>query len=275
MTSPSLQQIKNQQAAWAASDPTRQVVRGYTPAVTDNLFPGALSALTRSDFEAGDGGELGTKGQRPTKMCALRSSSALAVNFFSPWRTTDLAPLMQALGMDGRGLSMAFEYRPTGYPVPPRRPNLDLRIWGPDGTDIGIESKFCEPYDAHTAKRISPRYFPKGKCLWGDRGLEKAEELARRCEPRWTYLDVPQLLKHMLGLAYASEGAPTLLYLWFDTGLEDARGHREEVDRFARSVEGDRVRFASLSYQELFGRISPAAEPAAGWHAYMAARYFG
>jgi hypothetical protein len=61
-------------------------------------------------------------------MRALVSSSALAVNFFDPWRGETLADLGAALSLNAPVMSLYFEYKPSNYPVKPRSPNLDLRL---------------------------------------------------------------------------------------------------------------------------------------------------
>lgn len=87
------------------------------------------------------------------------------------------------------------------------------------------------------------------------------------------YLDAPQLLKHMLGLAHA--GIRHLIYLWYDIGLADAVEHRREVEAFAAAVAGDSVSFSAATYQEVFAAIDQDLEPVPGWRRYMLDRYFG
>lgn len=66
-----------------------------TQAVDDNLLR-PLSAEARQEFSQGAGGELGTP-DAPGPMTSLRSSAALVVNVFDPWRGHDLAPLASIL----------------------------------------------------------------------------------------------------------------------------------------------------------------------------------
>ena len=65
-------------------NPTYHHIRGdkYYSSYVENLFCGGLSDIHKSSFGEAQGGELLPKGNRPAKMSAIRSSSALAVNIF-------------------------------------------------------------------------------------------------------------------------------------------------------------------------------------------------
>lgn len=271
----SLQYVETAQAAWARGTPLDSGRPGYAATLGANLFLGGLRAATEAEFRTADGAELEDSARRPAKMRSLVSSSALAVNFFDAWRDSALAGLGQALGLGASSVKLRFEYKPDRYPVGPRSPNFDLLVSLDGGPRVAVESKFTEPFRAPGADALlSPKYFPDSLDLWGRAGLGRAQQLAGRLAARWHYLDSAQLLKHMLGLASESEEPATLLYLWYDTGLEDARIHRDEVAMFAEQVSGDRVGFVSCTYQEAFAALPAGAEPVAGWREYMAARYF-
>lgn len=263
------------QAAWSRRTPLDPARPGYTATIGANLFLGGLRPATEAEFRAADGAELEDTARRPAKMRALVSSSALGVNFFDAWRDSMHTGLGQVLGLGAPSAKLRFEYKPDRYPVGPRSPNLDLLLTLEAGHRVGVESKFTEPFRAPGGDALlSPKYFPIGVNLWDQAGLGRAQQLAGRLAARWHYLDAAQLLKHMLGLACESEESATLLYLWYDTGLDDAQAHRTEVVMFAEQVHGDRVGFRSCTYQEAFAALPAGAETVAGWREYMAARYF-
>ena len=68
---------------------------------------------------------------------------------------------------------------------------------------------------------------------------------------RYEYLDVPQLLKHILGLKSSYPDGFTLLYLWYDVLGEEGAIHRKEINTFSEVVKDDDIRFHSISTQEL------------------------
>jgi hypothetical protein len=206
-------------------------------------------------------------------MRALASSSALAVNFFEAWRDTALTGLAEGLGLPTSAREIRFKYKPEEYPVGPRSPNLDLLLTLTDGHRVGVESKFTEPFRKAYAA-IAPKYFPSGVGLWEGAELPHAQRLAESFASPWRYLDAPQLLKHMLGLASESKMPATLLYLWFDTGLKDAGAHRREVETFAERISGDWVAFLACTYQDAFAALETRPDPIAGWRGYMRSRYF-
>lgn len=273
----SARSIERSQIEWAKSLGKVMPRTRYVESVEANLFLDGLTAETRGDFESGDGGELGDVGERPPKMSSLLSSSALAVNFFDAWRADPGERLAVALGLMSPISSFAFEHRCKRYPVGPRTPNLDLMLHLSDGEQIAIESKFIEPYrNPGKPRALSPKYLPKGTRRWGAIGLEGAQRIADRSLAEWTSLDVPQLLKHLLGLRSEQPEVPArLILLWCDTGLGDAKVHATEIERFRQEVNGPAVHFSSMTYQQLFAALGGASPVAhGGWSAWMAGRYF-
>jgi len=238
-----------------------------------------LNSETEAEFANADGSELRDSGNRPAKMRALISSSALAVNFFDSWRDVPKGLLTNALKLQEPIASLRFEYKcdEKKYPVRPHSPNLDLLLTLADGQRIGIESKFVEPYrNSGSGYSLPPKYFPPGLGHWSNARLLRAQSIANEIRGRWKYLDVPQLLKHMLGLrSEQPESVVQLIYLWYDTGFDDAKAHRAEVEQFSNSIAGDVVRFRAISYQELFKSLresGPDSSPR--WAAYLSERYF-
>lgn len=273
--SDSLRHIERAQAKWSRAIPLDTGRPGYAASVGDNLFLRSLRPGTEIEFRVADGAELKDSVRRPAKMRAVASSSALAVNFFDAWRDTPLADLLQGLGLGTSRATLRFEYKPDRYPVGPRSPNLDLLLLQDGGHRVAVESKFAEPFRAPgEGALLSPKYFPNGVDLWDRAGLAGAQQVAGQLAARWHYPDVAQLLKHMLGLACESDEPATLLYLWYDTGLDDARAHRDEMEMFAELVHRDRVAFRACSYQEVFEALPAGTQPVTEWREYMTARYF-
>jgi hypothetical protein len=277
----SIDMIQLAQSRWAQDLSIPLERDGYVERLADNLFLGRLDPETRAEFESADGGELNDEGHRSPKMRALISSSALAVNFFDAWRHAPTESLAAALDIGAQKVRLRFEYKCTDYPIGPRSPNLDVMLTTTSGRRIAIECKFTESY-RNPGKRapLSKKYFPPGLGVWSAALLPRAQALANDESARWNYLDASQLLKHLLGLrSDKSSGEVELLYLWYDTGLDDAVAHRAEIERFAAIVEEENaeeaVRFRSMTYQELFGALvlSEAVLPS-GWATYMSRRYF-
>lgn len=268
--------IEAMQTAWSQGRSTDRERLNYAATLGDNLFLGQLRPETDRDFREGDGAELDESLRRPAKMRAHVSSSALAVNFFDAWRGSDMTAISSALGLGSVARQICFEYKPKQYPVGPRSPNFDLLLTLQGGYRAAVEAKFAEPFRPPGPDAIfSPKYFPDGEGLWQRVGLSRSQQVVRQLAPRWHYLDVAQLLKHMLGLASEGTESATLVYLWFDTGLPDAEAHKTEVARFAEEVRGDRVAFVARTYQEVFAALRAAPDSPHGWHAYMGNRYFG
>jgi hypothetical protein len=267
--------IEALQTAWAQAVRRDTVRPEYVSSVSDNLILRCLDKDTASEFRAADGSELRDSPKRPAKMRALMSSSALAVNFFDAWRRANKAPLGSVLALGTPCSELRFEYVCKGYPVGPRSPNLDLLLTLADGRRVGVESKFAEPYRrAGRHAQLAAKYLEAGKRHWAEAGLNRAQSAAEKLRAAWKYLDVAQLLKHMLGLAKDGCGS-TILYLWYDTGLDDAGTHRAEIEKFAEAIRGDSVEFRARTYQQAFRALEPASTPAVGWYEYMATRYFG
>ena len=273
----SLSNIERVQAQWALKTGKSLERPGYVKDLADNLLLRKLKPETEAEFAKADGSELRDSGNRPAKMRALVSSSALAVNFFDSWRDVSKGLLTNALKLPELITSLRFEYKcdKEKYPVGPGSPNLDLLLTLADGQRIGIESKFVEPYRGKDYDLL-PKYFPSGLGYWSNAGLLRAQSLANEMRGRWKYLDAPQLLKHMLGLrSEQPEAIVQLIYVWYDTDFDDAKAHRAEIERFSDSISGDVVRFSAISYQDLFKSLrdsSPDSSPE--WASYLSERYF-
>jgi hypothetical protein len=222
----------------------------FTFDLDENLFE-PLSPEARSEYEAGDGGEL------EGRMNAVHSSSALVVNAFHYWRTRRLyAEIAGALRIPSTEIAgMRFEAKFPIHDRFPRSPNLDVVFdYKPSSVckAVAVESKFNEPYGGWEKKGLKTVYLDHPE-FWSD--LPNLHEVARQVSPdntRFVHLDAPQLIKHTLGLkaAHGKRGF-RLVYLHYAVpGPEGAR-HAEEVAEFARCLERDGVPFQSLTYQDV------------------------
>jgi len=269
------QSILFQQRAWADKQGIRLDKNGYTFSLNHNLYL-PLSPQTIEEYSGGRGNELGNAAKRG-KMQAVHSSSALVVNVFEYWRqagkSSDIALLC---GGSPNINSMGFERK---FPTPAGRipPHLDVELEGGRARPMAVESKFNECYLRKTKRKIKDKYIYNEK-LW--KGLSGCEELAQmiRLEEQgktsFAYLDVPQLIKHILGLytKYGDKGFE-IVYLWYYVPSVEASKHRAEIERFKRYIK-DEASFRDMTYQELFEKIKRCNGIDGRYVAYLAERYF-
>jgi hypothetical protein len=266
------------QRRWAEDAKLKVDVRGYLDSWEANLRQ-PLSLSARVAFDQGSGSELESRGASPAKMRALHSSSALAVNVFDYWCGTDSLPLAKALELEIASEPPCFEAKfPTGLKGNP--PNLDIVLTMKSGVTFAIESKFTE-WLAPKARSESPfkdKYFESKTGLWKSVGLPECQQLAQDIQTgteQFVHLDAPQLLKHALGLAKQAKDGFSLCYLYFDWTCPESDTHRHELNRFASRVDSE-VRFRSMTYQNLFGRLTQTCGPEhAHYLEYLRGRYFG
>jgi hypothetical protein len=233
-----------------------------------------MAPHVRAEFAQGSGGELGSR-ERPGKMYSLRSSSALAYNFFVPWLGHALGPLAEAIGKEVKDRTLRFErHFPHGLSSTP--PNLDVALDNDQARPLGIECKFAEPYGPKKPHApLAEKYFVGGRQRWSELGLLRCQALAIEVGNTIEFrrLAAGQLLKHILGIAWTTKQVPRLIYLWFDTGCQEAAEHSREVQRFAAKVDPV-VDFTSLTYQDVFARLRTGLEPMRGYFQYLETRYF-
>lgn len=270
-------ELLKQQRAWASRAQAAVDARDYHAAVQDNLYQ-ALSAGALKAFSKGSGSELVDRVGRPAKMKALHSSSALAANFFDYWLAGDARPLFRALGFDQDLVSIEFEGQfPTGLVGIP--PNLDIVFRFEDGKVVGVESKFSEWLTPKSPGKeaFKPKYLEAATGLWSSKGLPLCQALVAKVqsgEERFQYLDVAQLLKHVLGLANQHPARFELLYLFYDCAGIESSVHRSELERFASLVDPD-CHYRWASYQEVFSALEDTAGLEHGpYLAYLRNRYF-
>jgi len=266
-----LQLISKQQQQWAQECGIEFDNDGYTLNLSDNLYKPLISDA-EVEFGLGKGGELGNSTKRG-KMQALHSSSALVVNVFQYWREIDRVDVIaKALGIHDELTTMKFEQT---YPTCLRGipPHLDVQLSNGD-LRVAIESKFTEIYHRHTRRELKDTYI-QIPGLWA--GLPKCESLANLIHDEngrktsFSYLDAPQLLKHILGLKSQPDAKPfKLIYLWYECPSKEAEKHREKFSDYL----GDEVSFSNMTYQELFKALSTSQLADKGYFPYLGERYF-
>ena len=214
-----------------------------------------------TDVQSGSGGELRIpkSGGHPP-FHSIRSSCALAVSVFGPWRLNPSRLELAALTGFTR---LQFEVKfPILDPSYGRKtpPNLDVVAWKGDHI-VAVESKFVEQVDPKHPARIDALY--DGAIKSAHPSWRARAQQLRRNPDRYRFFNAAQILKHYLGLKADRlkliGGRPTtLMYLYWEPENPEAHPffakHRAEVGDFAEGVSDDRISFASLSYRELWDR---------------------
>ena len=226
---------------------------GYTRSPEDNLVPGVTREDFWDDLTDGDGNELTDSPRAPEKFCAAYSSSALMVNTFGPFRHSP-GNLMLA-GQNGFSNSQFERKCPTllrGIP-----PNLDFFAAG-SKILVAVESKFLETLRSSKAAEFKESYHSVIQ-TWAEPAWQDTYRALLDDPTKFTYLDAPQLVKHYLGMRHTFRDCradQVFLYLfWEPTNAEDIPEygkHRQEVELFSREVEESDIRFAALSYSQIW-----------------------
>lgn len=267
-------QVKNvilsRQRDWAGAMP--RLANDYFADPKSNL-PWLTDEIER-EIRDGDGAEFGKPGE-PAKIAALHSSSALAVNVFGYWCGRERTDLAKALNLNQRVERPHFEQKfRTG--VGPRSPNLDVVLPLADGGLVAIESKFTEWIGTSGRKPLREAYLPEDTKRWKEVGLAGAQQVAETFleEPGFARLDVPQLLKHMLGLA--NQPKPwNLKLIWYREPSAAADEMDKEIARFRTLLGKDARRFSAMTYQELWSELrSQLGARHENYRKYLEARYF-
>jgi hypothetical protein len=232
--------------------------RFYLTDWRNNLIPGVTPLDFEQDLKTAAGNELKEIGKGPAKFCAARSSSALAVNTFAPFRHSPERLVLA--GHDGFQHTWFEKQCPNGLRtrVPP---HLDFLAEGLDAV-VAVESKFLEPFgDAKTAA-FTDQY---GRPFEGASGTPTVAEhpwaemfkLLREKPSQYKHLDAAQLVKHYLGLKHSYPNKiRVLVYLYWEpinaNVLEDCKAHRLEVKDFADRVAGCATCFLAISHPDLW-----------------------
>jgi len=284
--------IKQKQIEWARNRGIKlarsEKHTGYVKNENDNFFLDKLKNNTEIEFNNAAGNERTDSESRSSKIKALHSSAALGVNVFDYWRDrADIAQLCKALGLfKSKRLSgeITFERKFNIQNSITAKPHLDAVIEPQDLSVklIGIECKFTEAYGTKKKDHgFQHAYFdPKksyGEGIW--EGLINTNFLAHKICPKddeFKVLDVPQLIKHILGLNRKCEGEKNkfrLLYLWYDALGEAGSKHRYEIEEFANIVREDGVQFHHISYQEFIIQMAEYRIDHPEYVQYLTERY--
>jgi len=258
--------ILTKQISWADRNNVKligsRITKGrlaYTENLDKNLFE-TLLPETRTEIEKGDGGELTGDSTHLAKMCAVHSSSAIGVNVLQYWKNKKIPDLAYALGLCRKDNKSAneihFERKFKISDKFPFDPNIDSIILNNERNKIkafGIECKFSEAYSTRSHPGLKEKYLTDILEQWKD--IPNLFDFAKTISPEdksFKYLHPAQLIKHILGLKkeYGKSGF-RLLYLWYDVLGQDGCRHRTEIEEFARIAKQDRIKFHSISYQEL------------------------
>lgn len=233
--------------------------QAYTKSLEENLFE-PLAKSTRKQFESGDGNEIQGSPESPSKMQALHSSSALAVNIFQYWQRKALPNVITAAcGFCNKGSEYVsqidFERK---FPIRSKfivPPNVDVVLSGEEKVKqylFAIECKFTEAYSSERHPGLKDKYLLEEN-LWSK--LPNLHLLANKINPKdseFEFLHAAQLIKHILGLQIEAKGKNfKLLYLWYDAFGYAGAKHREEIEEFSEYARKDEITFISKSYQEL------------------------
>lgn len=221
--------------------------KGYVDTVSDNLIENVRLADFEDDLRKGDGNEL------KTKFRSNRSSSALAVNNFAPFRR-DPGNLKLPGGANFSALQ--FERKCPHGLKSRRSPHLDVFAEGTNSF-VAIESKCLEPLSSKEAK-FAAAY--EREILDDRRRSSWFQEMRQLLdEPsRYRWLDAAQLIKHAFGLSHTFKNKlGTLLYLYWEPLNPEKHPffseHRAELERFSNSIrKQEHPRFVSMSYPELW-----------------------
>jgi hypothetical protein len=248
----------------------------YTKRLEDNLFAKALHPETRKEYQKGKGHEL--EGRR-AHMKALHSSSALVVNVFDYWRRQNrIQDIAKCCGAEVIISGMEFEKIHPIRGVARTPPHLDIEFAG--SIPLAIESKFTETYHRQTSRDNEDTHLDKylrHSEIWNgiSRVRALAESIVRQSGARtdFEYLDVPQLIKHILGLRGSYGGSFCLLYLWYKVNSPEANRQEEELARFSSGVQ-DEIVFRTIIYQDLFSKIRRLPDVDLAYIEYLEQRYF-
>lgn len=244
--------------------------------VTDDQLDAALV-----DVQSGSGGEL----RRPTSggepdFHSARSSCALAVSVFGPWR---LDPSRLKLAGQNGFERLQFEVKFPIIGVPPTRtpPNLDVVAWSRQRV-VAVESKLLETITSKHTAHFDPVYDHAIETL-ADETWGRKIELVQSSPDDYRFFAAGQIIKHYLGLKADTndqlDGRPVmLLYLYWEPANPEIHRffaqHRAEVADFADSLDDGDVTFHSLSYPALWRTWKEVGDSALSAHvAAPEARY--
>lgn len=242
----------------------------YVSKFSDNLISRAEPRDFEEDVRRGQGHELDwyNNGRSPPRFHAAYSSTALAVNTFSPFRRqiADLAIF------DLRGFTaLSFEAKlPTGVSTP----NIDVLCEG--RTVLVIEAK-CLEYlrrgETADVRRSAKKVPFSTQYLRTERLLDnKFGELYKEINTdfgAFAPVGVAQIVKHYLGIKNSRhQDRPAILgYLFWEPSDHEQypvfAHHRKQIAAVGDLLRGSSVRFHARSYAELWQEM--LARAPASW----------
>lgn len=244
-------------------------LKGYTKTVEDNIFNKGLHLETKKEYKNG----------KRAHMKALHSSSALVVNVFDYWRHQNrIQDIAWCCGAESIINGMEFEKIHPIKVVGRTPPHLDVEFNG--AIPLAIESKFTETYHRKTRRDNEDTHlniYLEHRDIWN--GIPKvralAESIVQQSAARtdFEYIDVPQLIKHILGLRCSYRGQFSLLYIWYKINSNEAKQHEQELARFYINIR-DEISFQIITYQDLFNKIRHLPEVNSAYLKYLERRYF-
>ncbi|MBM2824658.1 MAG: hypothetical protein HW402_322 [Dehalococcoidales bacterium] len=269
--------IANCQLQWANQENIPlEGYTSYTKRVEDNIFNNELHPDTKREYKRGKGHEL--DGKR-AHMKALHSSSALVVNVFDYWRCQNrIQDIANCCGAEGIFSGMEFEKTHPIKGMDRTPPHLDVQFTG--AIPLAVESKFTETYHRKTRRDNGGTHlntYLEHSDIWD--GIPKTKALAESISQQsgartdFEYLDVPQLIKHVLGLTCSYYSRFSLLYLWYKVNSNEAKQHEKELAIFSISIK-DEIDFQTMTYQDLFNRITRLPVVDSVYLKYLERRYF-
>jgi histidinol phosphatase-like PHP family hydrolase len=250
---------------------------------TDNNFFIPLSEESINEFKKSPGNELKEdKWSGKPKMNALHSSSALVINIFEHWKKIKkYTEIAVSLGIDSNGIkSMHYESIDENLECKFKtffntEPHPDVYFEYNDGSVVSIECKYTEPFNKQSNLEENKKnsdfkelYVIKGKGSEFEKRLPKLFSYSQKlfdineiCS--YKYLDVKQLIKHILGMEATIENRSKykLLYLYypsldicFPSIKEINDEYKKEILRFTNELD-EGIQFYSLTWYDLLRNL--------------------
>jgi len=203
-----------------------------------------------NDLGGGQGGELKPNNEGKVKFCSVRSSAALCVNIFAPFKENKF--------YDSKNFEIAFFEKKIWTGIKSSYPNLDFYLEN-ENEIIGIESKFTEYFDEkieHTNKNLS-KYIDRRELNYLPVNFNENIIKFYVDKEEKMFLDVAQLIKHSMALIRESKmnKKPCLVYIYWQPNnyqeIEICQKHNKELLDFTNRISSF-INFKHLTYNELF-----------------------
>lgn len=225
---------------------------GYLKTSEENLIsPFSNWNSIKEEINKGQGSELKPNQYGLISFNAVHSSSALCVNAFAPFKLDLNFPFAGFTGVK----VLSFEKKlPTGISTP----NLDLYL-ETENEMVGVESKFIEILSSKLPNEGGNLEAYINRIEGLNFQSEQYELLMKHylATTNKMYLDVAQLLKHILGLLNSKnnpkELKPVLVYIyWMPNNwrrFREYRQHEREVQEFTQLIK-QFIDFRSFNYSD-------------------------